>query len=84
VRKNKSSVQGNRELVNYLENKRKREKEDDEGQKERQKGYLALMITKLKKRWREFFSMLRGSGMSSSMRLVFLDLRIVTPWCATA
>jgi len=45
--KNESSVQGNRELVDYLENERKREKEDDKGQKERQKGYLALMITKL-------------------------------------
>jgi len=44
VRKNESSVQGNREPVDYLENERKREKEDDKKQKERQKGYLALMV----------------------------------------
>jgi len=27
---------------------------------------------------------LGGCDVSSSMRLVFLDLRIVAPWCATA
>ena len=73
LRKNKSSVQGNGEPVDYLGNKRKREKEDNGRQKERQKGYLALMIMKLK-----------SGGLSSSTCLVFLDLRIVTPWCVTA
>ena len=36
--KNKSSVQGNREPVNYLENERKREKKDDE----KTKGVLSV------------------------------------------
>jgi len=58
VRKNESSTQGNRKPVDYLGNERKREKEDNGRQKERQKGYLALMITKLK-----------SGGVSSSARL---------------
>jgi len=77
LKKNGSSMQGNREPVDYLENERKREKEDDKRQRESQKEYLALMIMKLKMRWREFSNALKGSGVSSSMRLVFLDLRIV-------
>jgi len=63
---------------------KKRERErNDGGQREGQKEYLALMITKLKMQWHEFSNVLKGSGVSSSMRLVFLDLRIVAPWCAT-
>jgi len=58
LRKNESSAQGNRKPVDYLGNERKREKEDNRKQKERQKGYLALMITKLK-----------SGGVSSSARL---------------
>jgi len=84
VRKNGSSVKGSREPVDYLENERKREKEDDKRQRESQKEYLALMIMKLKMRWCEFSNALQGSGVSSSTHLVFLDLRIVVPWCTTA
>ena len=68
-----------KQRTSQLPRKRKeRDKEDDKRQRESQKEYLALMITKLKMRWREFSNALKGSGVSSSTCLVFLDLRIVT------